>query len=77
MEDIVMESMPDMPELKPGQVVKSKVVHVSAERVLVDLGLKKEGFLSASEFKNLPKVGAEIEIYINHMNNSDGSPSIS
>jgi len=76
MEDIVMESMPDMPELKPGQVVKSKVVHVSSDKVLVDLGLKKEGFLSASEFKNLPQVGSEIDIYINHLN-TDGSPSIS
>ena len=77
MEDIVMESMPDMPELKPGQVVKSKVVHVSGDRVLVDLGLKKEGSLSVSEFKKLPQVGAEIDIYINHLNNADGSPSIS
>ena len=71
-----MEKMPDMPELKPGQVVKSTVVHVSSEKVLVDLGLKKEGFLSASEFKNLPQVGSEIDIYINHLN-TDGSPNIS
>jgi small subunit ribosomal protein S1 len=76
--DKVMERMPDFPDLKPGQVVKSKVVAISGDKVLVDLGLKREGFLSITEFQNVPpKVGSEIDIYINHINSRDGSPSIS
>ncbi|OQA91629.1 MAG: 30S ribosomal protein S1 [Elusimicrobia bacterium ADurb.Bin231] len=77
MEEMLMENMPDLPELKAGQIIKSKVVAVSGDRVLVDLGLKRDGILPVTEFAEIPKVGTEIDIYINHINPRDGFPSIS
>ena len=77
MEDMVMESMPEFQELKPGQVIKSKVIAVYDDKVIVDLGLKMDGFLDKSDFQTLPEVGEEIDIYISRLNPRDGTPVIS
>ena len=40
MEEMMMDKMPDIQELKPGQIVKAKVIAVMNGQVVVDLGLK-------------------------------------
>ena len=72
-----MDAMPEFNELKPGQIIKSKVLAVYADKVVVDLGLKSDGFIQASDFKVLPEVGSEVDVYISHLRESDGFPVIS
>ncbi|HAM39241.1 MAG: hypothetical protein A2474_08095 [Elusimicrobia bacterium RIFOXYC2_FULL_34_12] len=77
MDDVIMDAMPEFNELKPGQIIKSKVLAVYADKVVVDLGLKSDGFIQASDFKVLPEVGSEVDVYISHLRESDGFPVIS
>ena len=73
----MMDKMPDIQELKPGQIVKSKVIAVMNGQVVVDLGLKRDGFVSAGDFQTLPEIGSEIDIFISRLDSRDGSPVIS
>lgn len=76
MEEMIMDKMPDIQELKAGQIVKSKVIAVMNGHVVVDLGLKRDGFISVGDFQTLPEIGSEIDIFISRLD-SDGSPVIS
>lgn len=77
MDEMMMDKIPEIQELKPGQIIKSKVIAVMNDQVVVDLGLKRDGFVSASDFQTLPEVGSEIDIFICHLDSRDGSPVIS
>lgn len=47
-------------DLRPGALVKATVVEVRPDRVIVNAGLKSEGIIPASEFRNEePHVGDE------------------
>jgi len=58
----------------PGQIVKGIVIEVRTREVLVDIGYKSEGVVSASEFEdiNVVKVGDEVPIYIEKLEDKDG-----
>lgn len=77
MEEAVMDKMPEFQELKPGQIIKSKVIAVYDGKVVVGLGLKTDGFLQLSDFQTPPQIGSEIDIYISRLNPHTGSPVIS
>ncbi len=77
MEEMMMDKMPDIQELKPGQIVKAKVIAVMNGQVVVDLGLKRDGFVSVNDFQTLPEIGSEIDIFISRLDSRDGSPVIS
>lgn len=77
MEEVVMDKMPEFQELKPGQIIKSKVIAIQEGKVVVGLGLKTDGFLQLSDFQTPPQIGSEIDIYISHLNPHNGSPVIS
>jgi len=77
MDEMTMDKMPEIQELKPGQIVKTKVIAVLDGQVVVGLGLKRDGFLSATEFQNLPEIGSEISVLVSSLNPRDGSPIIS
>ncbi|MBN1383528.1 MAG: S1 RNA-binding domain-containing protein [Elusimicrobia bacterium] len=77
MEELVMDKMPEFQELKPGQIIKSKVIAIYDGKVVIGLGLKRDGFLQLSDFQTPPQIGSEIDIYITRLNPHDGSPVIS
>src|SRR5690606_31220679 len=61
--------------LNEGQVIVGKVVGVTAEKILVDVGQKSEGEVSAEQFKNAAgeitvAVGDEVHVMIERMENS-------
>ncbi len=58
--------------LHPGDIVKGKVVSVSDKEVMVDVGYKAEGVISISEFKEPPKVGDEIEVFVKSLAGESG-----
>ena len=62
-------------EFEEGEVVRGRVVHVGTSEVLVDVGYKSEGAIPIEEFHRhgaLPKVGEEIEVYLESKEDNEG-----
>src|ERR671925_682576 len=62
-------------EFEEGEVVRGRVVQVGTSEVLVDVGYKSEGAIPIEEFHRhgaLPKVGEEIEVYLEAKEDSEG-----
>lgn len=69
-----------MKDLKPGEIVRGKVVSVDDNQVLVDVGYKSEGVIPASDFgrdsadlKQLVQVGDEIDVYVKRIDSQEGN----
>jgi small subunit ribosomal protein S1 len=72
MEDWFQESVATN-EFEEGEVVRGRVVHVGGSEILVDVGYKSEGTIAVEEFRGrLPKVGDEIEVYLEAKEDSEG-----
>src|SRR5205807_824620 len=72
MEDWFRDSVTS--EFEEGEVVHGRVVHVGTSEVLVDVGYKSEGTIPIEEFHRhgtLPKVGDEIEVYLEAKEDSE------
>src|SRR3990172_4379980 len=63
-----------MGSITPQEIVKGRVVHISDDHVVVDIGFKSEGSISVTEFPNIKdmKVGDEIEVFLESVENKDG-----
>ena len=61
-------------ELQEGQIVKGKILSISANEILVDVGYKSEGSISLEEFDNRAtlKVGDEIEVLLESVEDDEG-----
>src|SRR6266403_1248750 len=78
--DAPEESMEDwfnrgVGDIEEGEVVRGRVVEVRDSEVLVDIGYKSEGTIAIEEFRHagtLPKVGEEIEVYLESKEDSEG-----
>lgn len=57
-----------------GQILKGKIVEVTPDFVVVDVGLKSEGLISTTEFEELSELelGADIEVYLDRAEGDDG-----
>ena len=57
-----------------GEIVKGTVIEVRPKEVLVDIGYKSEGVISANEFIDIKvvKVGDEIDVLIEKLEDKDG-----
>jgi small subunit ribosomal protein S1 len=61
-------------DIQEGEIIKGKVMGVTKEDVIVDVGFKSEGIISMSEFPepvNI-KVGDEIEVFLDAIEDQDG-----
>lgn len=65
--------------LKADQVVKGRVVTVTASEVAVDIGFKSEGIIPRSEFSMLPNVnvGDEVEVLVEAVEDREGRLQLS
>ncbi|HYE91132.1 MAG TPA: S1 RNA-binding domain-containing protein, partial [Terriglobales bacterium] len=73
MEDWFKEGGTSTNEFEEGEVVRGRVVHVGSGEVLVDVGYKSEGTIAVEEFRgNLPKVGDEIEVFLEAKEDNEG-----
>src|SRR5216117_455183 len=78
--DAPEESMEDwfnrgVGDIEEGEVVRGRVIEVRDSEVLVDIGYKSEGTIAIEEFRHagtLPKVGEEIEVYLESKEDSEG-----
>ena len=60
-----------------GEVVKGKILHISSNEVIVDVGYKSEGIINVNEFLDEAgqpniKVGDEIEVLLEKVENKEG-----
>jgi len=62
-----------------GEIVKGTIIEVRSKEVLVDIGYKSEGVVPASEFQdpNAIKVGDEIDVLIEKLENKEGTVVLS
>ena len=67
--------------LKVGAITKGKILQIKADGMIVDVGLKSEGFIPTRELVNNElqdmHPGDEIEVFIERMSNSDGFVKLS
>jgi small subunit ribosomal protein S1 len=61
-------------KISEGEIVKGRIVAIGDSEVSVDIGFKSEGTVSLSEFKNPDdlKVGGEIEVFLESVEDKDG-----
>ena len=66
-------------QFEAGQIVKGTIIEVRPKEVLVDVGGKSEGVVSASEFENFDtvKVGDIVDVLIERPEDKDGNIHIS
>jgi small subunit ribosomal protein S1 len=72
LESLYRQSLQDLDE---GEVVRGRIVTVKDTEVLVDVGYKSEGTIPLEEFQRtgiVPKVGEEIEVYLEMKEDSEG-----
>ena len=62
-----------------GEIVKSKVLEIRDNIVVLDIGFKSEGTIPLEEFKDLPdlKPGDEVEVLLEHLEDQEGSVVLS
>ena len=60
--------------LEEGEIVRGRVIKITEQEVLVDVGFKSEGAIPIGEFRrdNIPQVGEEIEVFLEEAENADG-----
>lgn len=72
-------------DLRPGQVVRGKVVQIGADGVLVDVGYKTEGFVPLRELSyrqvespaDLVSLGDEFDVWVVSINGEEGTLRLS
>jgi small subunit ribosomal protein S1 len=60
-----------------GEIVKSKVLRVTENAVILDVGFKSEGSVPLDEFKEPPKPGDEVEVFLEHLEDQEGAVVLS
>src|SRR5690349_3875524 len=82
--DDEIESMMEMyngtlASIEEGEIVKSKVLEIRDNLVVLDIGFKSEGTIPLEEFKDMPelKPGDEVEVLLEHLEDQEGSVVLS
>ncbi len=68
-------------EISENEVVKGRVVKITDQAVIIDVGFKSEGIVPLSEFKEGEQIvvqpGDEIDVYVKQLENSEGYVELS
>ncbi len=74
MEEDIIGMIDESMKIREGEIIKGVVVKVTDSDVLVDVGLKSEGIIPASEFKRttLPKQGEEVYVLLEEIEDDEG-----
>ena len=59
-------------DIDSGNLVKGKVVIIDDSDVYIDIGFKSEGRVPKTEFRSLPVIGEEVEVFVVSMENDEG-----
>jgi small subunit ribosomal protein S1 len=65
--------------IEEGEIVKSTVLEIRDNMVVLDIGFKSEGTVPLEEFKDLPdlKPGDQVEVLLEHLEDQEGSVVLS
>lgn len=63
--------------IREGEVVKGRVVGINKNEVLVDIGAKSLGVVPRREFSTEPKIGEEIEVFVEKAEDKEGRAVLS
>jgi small subunit ribosomal protein S1 len=68
-----------MASIDEGEIVKSRVLEIRENMVVLDIGFKSEGTVPLEEFKDFPdlKPGDEVEVLLEHLEDQEGSVVLS
>src|SRR5687768_9717902 len=68
-----------MASIEEGEIVRSKVLEIRDNMVVLDIGFKSEGTVPLEEFKDIPdlKAGDEVEVLLEHLEDQEGSVVLS
>ena len=77
MQDLLAQSSFD--KLKEGSIVSGVITEIRANEVVVDIGGKAEGVISANEFSDLGElqIGSTIEVILEKLEDKEGNPILS
>lgn len=61
-------------EITEKEVIKGTVVGISSRDIILNIGFKSDGLVSANEFSDLPdlKIGDEVEVFVEEQENTNG-----
>lgn len=62
-------------DIKEGEIIQGKIVGITADNVVVDVGFKSDGTISKSEFNSTEeiKIGEQIDIVIESVEDEEGN----
>src|SRR6185369_9671648 len=68
-----------MASIDEGEIVKSRVLDIRDNMVVLDIGFKSEGSVPLEEFKDFPdlKIGDEVEVLLEHLEDQEGAVVLS
>jgi small subunit ribosomal protein S1 len=66
-----------MAAIAEGEIVKSKVLRITDNAVILDVGFKSEGSVPLDEFKDRPQEGDEVEVFLEHLEDHEGAVVLS
>lgn len=77
MEELLAESQ--FEKLKEGTIIPGTITEIRDNEVVIDIGAKAEGTISASEFVDVGElqIGSPIEVYVEKLEDRDGNPILS
>ena len=77
MQELLAQSSFD--KLKEGTIVSGIITEIRANEVVVDIGGKAEGVISANEFADLGElqIGSTIEVILEKLEDKEGNPILS
>ncbi|MEO5510249.1 MAG: 30S ribosomal protein S1 [Longimicrobiales bacterium] len=60
--------------IEEGEIVKARVLRITENAVILDVGFKSEGSVSRDEFKNVENLqpGDEVEVFLENLEDADG-----
>ncbi|MDH7514765.1 MAG: 30S ribosomal protein S1 [Bacteroidota bacterium] len=65
--------------LKKGEIIKGKIINLTKDYAVIDIGFKSEGMVGLDEFTNASelKIGDEVEVFLESVENKDGNVILS
>lgn len=64
-------------EFEPDKIVVGKILNIHGDSVIIDVGYKSEGEVSATEFDEPPKVGDEVSVLLEAVEDDSGTVVLS
>jgi len=68
-----------MSKISEGEIVNGRILNITDNGVIIDIGFKSEGIVPLDEFDNIDEIkpGDEIEVYLETLESSDGQLTLS